>query len=141
MKGLFAFCAGAFAGFLVGSTKQGMAWRNDLDGHVNSLFGNCLNGGEESAEKSENEAKAKSEQPKQEKPSKSLKKSSKPESTNDEAFEEKDDAPMPISNEPLDLEKAKELAEKLGAKVSEPEGEEALPFSHPIETSTSRLTA
>jgi hypothetical protein len=137
MKGSFAFCAGAFAGFIVGSTKQGMAWRNDLDGHLNSLFGKCCNGSDEKSQSSNNDQEAEKEQPNA---GRKEQKSSEKEQS-DEKSEYLEESPMSDSREPLGMEKAKELAEKLGAKVSEPEGEEALPFSHPIETSTSRLSA
>ncbi|HEY9757579.1 MAG TPA: hypothetical protein V6C97_20590 [Oculatellaceae cyanobacterium] len=166
MKGLFAFCAGAVAGFLVGSTKQGLAWRSDLEERMNSLLGKCCNangGGEFNSQADElftepsGSEKSKASNKTQAQTNSNSKPESKPESkpkSNTESesepmAEEKSSGLNEASNEKLKpnrkealgMEKAQELAQKLGAKVSEPEGEEALPFAHPIETSTSKLSA
>lgn len=162
MKGLFAFCAGAVAGFLVGSTKQGLAWRSDLEERMNSLLGKCCNangggefnsqadelftepsGSEKSKASNKTQAQTNSNSKPESKPKSNTESESEPmaEEKSSELNEASNEKLKPNSKEALGMEKAQELAQKLGAKVSEPEGEEALPFAHPIETSTSKLSA
>jgi hypothetical protein len=141
MKMLGSFCVGALAGFLLGSTKQGCAMRKDVDEVVKGLLFGESKG-------IESDDSTKSEEPLKRTPKIKLRRenagannddSSQAASSADEAAPPKEEAP--IDNGPLGIDKAHELAEKLGAKVTEIKGEESLPHSHHIDIPINKLSA
>ncbi len=141
MKMLGSFCAGAFAGFLMGSTKQGCAMRKDVDKMLNGLFFQPAS--------KDLEDGTKSEEPLKRTPKIKLRKqnneadydSSQKVGARADDAEASGKAPVPIDNGPLGIDKAHELAEKLGAKVTEITGEESLPHSHHIDIPINKLSA
>ena len=116
-----SFWAGALAGFLVGSTKQGCAVRENMGNLVNGFFSGNKNEGEKAQDDVETEDPL-------------------PASVQ---ASESEPAETPETFEPggLDFDKATKMAEKLSAKVSEPQGEESLPHSHHIDIPINRLSA
>jgi len=122
MKAFTSFWAGAIAGYLVGSSKQGIKLRANLEDFVHGFSSKVLDCEELASE--------------------NLEEGSGWNESEDQGLEDNESDQSDEGKEKgLQLEKALELAEKLGAKVSEPEGEAAIPHAHPIETSTSRLSA
>ncbi len=105
-----SFWAGALAGFMLGSTKQGCAVRESMT----NLFTGFFSSDESDSDESQSSLEAQN-------------------SLEDET----------ATFEPggLDIEKANQMAEKLSAKVSEPQGEDSLPHSHHIDIPTNRLSA
>jgi hypothetical protein len=148
MKMLGSFFAGAFAGFLLGSTKQGCAMRKDFDKALTGFFG---------AEPAITEGADKNSQEPPKRTSKIRLRKEGTEGTSEESAETGTKSPeqklnhkespetvavdMPADSRPLGIDKAHELAEKLGAKVVEISGEESLPHSHHIDIATSKLSA
>ncbi len=168
MKACTSFWAGAIAGFLFGSSKQGIKWRGSFENLLHSLVGEDVEEAKMEAEDGENTGDGSrkahekrsvgSEAPfdSQDSRTKQQKKDHKHDlKKNHRKAEHAESASEPEPPEEiaieatsksaikkgLDPEKAQELAEKLGAKVSEPEGENAIPHAHPIDTSTSTLSA
>jgi hypothetical protein len=149
MKMLGSFCVGAFAGFLLGSTKQGCAMRKDVDNALKGLFsgepaGKELENGTNSAEPLKREPKIKLRKQNNGANNGADYDSAKQigaGADDADAPEAPEEAPMPIDNGPLGIDKAHELAEKLGAKVTEIKGEESLPHSHHIDIPINKLSA
>jgi hypothetical protein len=144
MKMLGSFCVGALAGFFLGSSKQGCAMRKDFDNLLKGFFS-----GEPAARAGKDlEDGTKSEEPLKRTAKIKLRKEA-PRADYDSAQkigaadegEAPAEEPMPIDNGPLGIEKAHELAEKLGAKVTEIKGEESLPHSHHIDIPINKLSA
>jgi hypothetical protein len=115
--------------------------RKDVDDVVKGLLFGESNG-------IESEESTKSEEPLKRTPKIKLRKenagannddSSQAASSADEAAPPKEEAP--VDNGPLGIDKAHELAEKLGAKVTEIKGEESLPHSHHIDIPINKLSA
>ena len=142
MKMLGSFCVGAMAGFLFGSTKKGCAVRKDVDDMLKGFFGG------EPVSNKELEAGTKSEEPLKRTAKIKLRKegagadydSAQPIGAAEDA-EAPAEEPLVIDHGPLGIDKAHELAEKLGAKVTEIKGEESLPHSHHIDIPINKLSA
>lgn len=152
-----SFCVGALAGFLFGSSKKGQDMRDGLDGFLTELTsGDAIKalddkrneltelasntfskftGGEENKAKSEEDksGKEKSDKTKFAK-NRADEQNFEPKSDDfDLDKDELEDAGKPIQaadDEPLDADKAQELADKLGAKPSAPEDENLAAFHH-----------
>jgi hypothetical protein len=140
MKMLGSFCVGALAGFLLGSTKQGCAMRKDVDNMLHGLFSEEPAGKELEDETKPEEPLKRTAKIKLRKAEKADYDSAQPIGAADDAVAEAE-APMPVDNGPLGIDKAHELAEKLGAKVTEITGEESLPHSHHIDIPINKLSA
>jgi hypothetical protein len=140
MKMLGTFWAGAVAGFLLGSTKQGCNVRRDLENAVKGLIGGESKGDESKPENNKQDADFDALYDQDEAAAEADDAADADGSST--ASDNSDLASTPVAQSGgLDIKKATELAERLGAKVSEPQGEEALPHSHQLDIAPHRLSA